>query len=126
MKRVLIIVLFVAVLGVVINDGGKCFNAYNSLGSATDQLLSWASLNANHLPAESFAQELGRQATAEGVRVTQYSLEPQGVHIWTETDVAGTWVLGPYMALAKGSSFEKAWTVNRSFVVKKDAVAPYR
>jgi hypothetical protein len=125
-KRYLAIALAVALLAVLVNDGGQYFNAYNNLNSATDRLLSWAILNAAHGPSDSFAQELGKQAAVEGVQVTRYSLEPQGVHLWTETDVGGTLVLGPYLAMTRGIPFRMAWTTNRGFAVKKDAVAPYR
>ena len=107
-KRVIGIVFVVAVLAVVLNDGGRWFNAKSNLRTTTNDLSSWAASNARNMTREQAGQELVRRASAVGVRVYQYGQDQNGVQIWTEADVPGTWVLAAYVAVANGTPIGQA------------------
>jgi hypothetical protein len=124
MKRIIGIVIFVAILAIILNDGGRWFNAKASLRTATSDLSGWASASARSLGRDRASQELVNQATIRGIRVYQYGQDDNGIQIWTESDVRGTWVLGPYIALTKGIPFNQA--IGHSFVVQDYSQAQYR
>lgn len=108
MRRVLWIVFLVAIVVVVLNDGGHWFNARSNLSQQTSQLGAWASTTVANQSRDQAAASLVEKAQESGIRVYQYGQDANGVEIWTETDVKGTWVLGPYVAVLKGVPFKKA------------------
>lgn len=108
MKRILWILFLVAVLAVVFNDGGRWFNGRQNLADATSQLGAWASTNLSAQTRNEAANAIAQRAAQGGITVYQYGQDPSGVQIWTETDVNGTWVIGPYLALVKGTPFQQA------------------
>jgi hypothetical protein len=124
MKRILGIVVLVAILALILNDGGRWFNAKSQLRTATSELSGWASTSARVVGRDKAAQELVNQATIRGVRVSQYGQDDNGIQIWTEQDVRGTWLLGPYIALSKGVPANQA--MGHAFVVHDYAQAQYR
>jgi hypothetical protein len=110
MKRWLKIALAVGVLAVILNDGGRWGQAVIDLRNSTGTVLDQAALTARRMSQVQLGDELGQQATIAGIRVTQFATTPSGgVHVWTEEDVSGTWLLGPYIAMAHGVPFSKAW-----------------
>jgi hypothetical protein len=82
------------------------------------------SLAGKRLPPDQLATQLANQAKARDIRITQYALADNSIHIWAEKNVEGTWVLGPYLALAKGTPLAKAWKA--TFVVKDDGSESFR
>ena len=108
MKRTLWIVLLVALVAIAVNDGGRYAQALTDLHSSTAQVLDSASLGAAHESQTRLAQQIGDLAATQQIRVVQFASGPQGVTIWTEEDVKGTWVLGPYLAMARGVPFRQA------------------
>jgi hypothetical protein len=43
------------------------------------------------------------------IRITKYSFGVSDVHVWTEKDVSGTWVIGTIAALRRGVPFAKSF-----------------
>jgi len=124
MKKVFYIVLFVAVLAVLANDGGRLFVGKSTLRANTGTLASWAMNNAGGMTRDQTAQELVNQSTALKLRVYQYGQDNNGIQLWTESDVTGLWVLGTYKATLDGVPFRKA--LGSSIVIKEHAAAQYR
>ena len=119
MKRMLKILLVAGVLALILNDGGRWAQAVVDLRSSTGQVLDQTALAVRHTSQPQLANLLAQQASAQGIRVTQYALTPTGVRIWTEETVSGTWVVGPYLALSRGIPFSRAFSA--PFVVTYDA-----
>jgi len=115
-RRVLWIVILVAIVAVVLNDGGRWFNTRSNLSQATSELGAWASSNLSSVTRDQAADAIAKKAGEAGITVYQYGQDPNGVQIWTQTDVTGTWVLGPYAALVRGVPFKQAR--HAPFVVK--------
>ena len=119
MNRTVKILIAVAILALVLNDGGRWGQAVIDLRSSTGQVLDQAALTARRSTQTQLATQLAEQAASQRIRVTQYAMTPAGIRIWTEEDVQGTWVVGPYFALSRGVPFAKAWS--SPFVVSYDA-----
>ena len=124
MKKAIYIVLALAVLAVLANDGGRLFVGKNTLRANTGTLASWATNNAGSMTRDQTAQELANQSTSLKLRVYQYGQDNDGIQLWTESDVTGLWVWGTYTATLKGVPFRKA--VGSSVVIKDYATAQYR
>jgi hypothetical protein len=119
MNRIVKILIVAAIVALLLNDGGRWSHAILDLHSSTSQVLDQVSLTARRSTSAQLADQLAKAATNQQIRVTQYAVTSTGVHIWTEEDVAGTWVVGPYMAMTRGVPFAKAW--NSPFVITYDA-----
>lgn len=109
MRKLLWLAFLIALLAVVINDGGRWFNGKSNLSQATSQLGSWATANAGGLPVDRATQAVNDEAAVLGIKVTSYSQDDNGFTIATESDVRGTWILGPYLAVYKGVPFTKSF-----------------
>jgi hypothetical protein len=123
-KRTLLILLVVAVVAVVINDGGRYARATIDLHNSTSQILDSAVLGASHMSQQQLAQQIGNLAATQQIHVVQFASGPDGVTLWTEEDVPGTWVLGPYLAMTRGVSYKQAWAT--PFAVKYQATQALR
>jgi len=124
MKKVIYLLLTVAVLAVLANDGGRLFVGKSTLRANTGTLASWAMNNAGSLTKEQTAQELANRATVLELRVYQYEQDNERIQLWTETDVTGLWVLGTYKATLDGVPFRKA--IGSPIVIRDFAAAQYR
>jgi hypothetical protein len=102
LKRILIIVFWVALLALILNDGGRYAQAVIDLRTSTGQVLDSATLGASKLSQAQLSQRIGELAAARGIRVIQFASDPSGITIWTDEDVKGTWVIGPYLAVSRG------------------------
>jgi hypothetical protein len=119
MKRYLKIALVLAVLALILNDGGRWGQAAIDLRTSTGTVLDQAALSARRATQPQLADQLAQQSAIQGIRVTQFATTPSGVHIWTEEDVMGTWVVGPYLAMSAGVPFSRAFKT--PFTVRYDA-----
>lgn len=108
MKRLVYIVLFIAVAAVLLNDGGRLFTARSTLNAGTDTLSTWASGSSKGLIGNQVAGELAKRGTALGIDVYQYALVENGVQIWTQIQVEGLWVWGTYKSMLVGVPFREA------------------
>ena len=124
MKRVAFIVFAVVLIAVVLNDGGRWFNARARLNESTAQVADAASAALRSSTRDAAAQSVVADAGRHGIRVTQYGQDPNGLQIWTAVDVHGTWVLGPYVAFLGGAPFDQA--VAAPFVIKDYQQAQFR
>jgi len=124
MKKVIYLLLVVAVLAILANDGGRLFVGKSTLRANTGTLASWAMNNAGSMTKDQTAQELAARSTALKLRVYQYEQDNDGIQLWTEADVTGLWVLGTYKATLDGVPFRKA--VGSPIVIKDYAAAQYR
>ena len=98
----------VALVALLLNDGGRYAETVVDLRNSTSEMLNAVTLSA---PKESRAQ-LGQQIDAlsktQSIRVAQYASGPDGITLWTEEDVRGTWVIGTYLAMARGVPVSQA------------------
>lgn len=124
MKRTLKIIIAVAVLALILNDGGRWSHAFLDLRSSTGQILDLVGSSSGRLSQEGIGSVLGQQATKQQIRVTQYAVTPGTLRIWTEEDVPGTWLIGPVYAMSHGVPFAKAWQT--PLVLRYDASGPLR
>ena len=124
MKRFILLAVFVAVLAIALNDGGRLFVARSTLRSNTGSLASWASNNASGLARDQAATQLVERASSLGVDVYQYGQDTNGVQIWTQMRVSGLWVLGTYKATLDGVPFRKA--LGSPMTIRDYASAEYR
>lgn len=124
MKKLLVALLFVAVLVVFANDGGRLFFAHNKLRADTRTLAAWAADNGGQLARDQVAAKLVEQANILEVRVTQYGQDENGIQIWTASDVSGLWVIGTYTATLDGTPLKAAW--GRPITITEHAVAQFR
>ena len=56
--------------------------------------------------------------------IYQYVQHPNGIELWTETEVKGTLVVGTYIALMRGVPYDKA--IGSTFPVRAHALTTYR
>ena len=110
MKRVLIIVFWLAVVALILNDGGRYAQAVIDLQRSTGEVLDSAALGAAKQTQSQLGAQIGTLAATQDIRVTQFASSPTGVTLWTEEDVVGTWVIGPYVALSHGVPFKQAFS----------------
>lgn len=115
MKRVIIAVVVLALLGVVVYDASKYFSAVRELRGITYTLAASASTSAPTMSREQAGTALVRQAAADGVRVYQYDQDERRVRVWTERDVNGTVILGTVWNIVTGVPFADA--LNRPFTI---------
>ena len=111
MSRYIKTFIAVAVVALILNDGGRWAQSTIELRNATGAVLDQAVIVARHSDQAQLSDYLAQQAAIQGIRVTQFAMEPTGLHIWSNEDVKGTWVIGPYLAMSKGVPFAKAWSV---------------
>jgi hypothetical protein len=115
-KRILIIVFWLAVVVLILNDGGRYAQAVIDLRTSTATVLDAAALGAAKQSQSQLSQQIGTLAATQGIRVTQFATGPQGITIWTEEDVKNTWVIGPYLAVSRGVPIGQAFAT--PFTVK--------
>ena len=116
MRKAIGIALVIAVALVFLNDVGRWVNAQSQLNESTAQLADWASTNMHATSRDAGAQIVTTQGAKTGVRVYQYDQDQNTLRIWSSADVLGTWVIGPYMAVTRGTPIDQALGV--PFVVK--------
>lgn len=117
--RLLWIVIVGAVIAIALNDGARYGQAVIDLDNSTNNALTQTVAIAGKAPSNVIANELGQQAQIQKIRITQYAIMDGKLHVWSEEDVKGTWVLGPYMAMAKGAPFSKAFSTG--YTIKHEA-----
>lgn len=110
MRKLLWLAFLIALLAVVLNDGGRWFNAKSDLSQATSQLGSWATANlGTGTDLATATQRISQQAAEQKVTLFKYQQDANGFVIETQTNVRGTWILGPYVAVLKGVPFKKSF-----------------
>lgn len=100
--RLVLLALVLALGVVVVNDGGRYARTKIELAETTDQLVDYAAASASVASRETVGGELQLRAEERGARVSQFQVSGTGVEVWTEDDVIGTWVLGPFLAWRQG------------------------
>ena len=110
MSRILKVAIVLAILALIVNDGGRWAQGTIDLHTSTGQVLDQAALTARRFTQTQIAGQLGQLAAAQKIRVTQFATTPSGIHIWAEEDVSGTWLLGPYLAVNAGVPLAKSWS----------------
>jgi hypothetical protein len=124
LKRILIILFWAAIVALILNDGGRYAQSVIDLRTSSGRVLDKAALGSAKQTQAQFGQQIGALAAVQGIRVTQFASGPGGVTIWTEEDVTGTWVIGPYLAVSRGVPIQQALTT--PFTVKYQATAALR
>lgn len=110
MKKIITIVIIVAMMATFINDVGRYaktrYDLSNIAMNTADSLMSeqGASRDTNARAAAAFAQ-------AEGATVYLYDQDDTSIHVWVQMPVEGTWVLAPGMALIAGSPLKTPYYV---------------
>ena len=119
MNRYIKIALVLIVLAVIVNDGGRWGQATIDLRGSTGSVLDKATLSARRVSQAELVNQMSQEAAIQGIRVTQFQPTSTGLHIWTEEDVWGTWVVGPYIAMSRSVPFSEAFKT--PFTVRYDA-----
>jgi len=102
MKRIIVIVIVLAIAAAFINDVGRYARTRYNLDEATNDVVDAAASTARDKSRNEAAMEAARNAQADGIRVTAFSKDDLKVQVWTAADVTGTWVLGRFSAWRKG------------------------
>jgi len=108
MKRAIIILVVLAILGIVISDAYRYSTAQQALRSATYDLATWAAQNAPRMSRDQVAGQLAAMGTQRGVVVYQYGQSGQGIQIWTRSTVPDTYVAGTIVNVFKGVALSEA------------------
>ena len=116
MRRAIGVALVIAVAVVFLNDIGRWVNAQSRLNEDTAHLADWTAANVHTASRDAGAQLATTEGARLGIRVYQYDQDQNSVRIWSSSDVPGTWVIGPYVAVAKGVPIDQALGV--PFVVR--------
>lgn len=101
-KRVVTIVLVVAVLGIAISDTYRYAVVQQRLRSTTYDLATWAAQNSSSFDRDEMARKLAATAAQEGVTVYQYDQTENSVRVWTQAEVRDTIVIGAVVNLMRG------------------------
>ena len=108
MRRVIIAVAVLALLGVIVYDASLYASAVRELRGVTYTLASSATVSAPTMTREQAGADLVRQAAADGVRVYQYDQDDRRVRVWAERDVSDTVILGTIWNILTGVPFADA------------------
>jgi murein DD-endopeptidase MepM/ murein hydrolase activator NlpD len=108
MKRFLGSLLVLALVAVLVNDGGRYLRSYSDLNLKTNDLASWASVNGRDLSAQQGFAKLAEKAKPDGIAIVRYDCDGQRLHVWTEKQVTGTWIAGTVIAMHGGVPFATA------------------
>ncbi len=108
LRRLIIIALVLAVIGVVIHDLSTFASAQRDLGDATYDLATWAARNTDGLSRDKAAAKVAAEGTRHGVTVYLYDQSDRSVEVWTRSYVDGTFVAGPVVNLVRGMPFSEA------------------
>jgi hypothetical protein len=120
MRTLLIITLVVALIAVFVNDGGRYSNTKYDLGTVTEDVADLVANSAGGKTRDQAAAIAAAMALKNGFKVYQYDQDKQGIRVWTEGIVSGTWVLGPFMAWRAGKP------LGTPLVVRDYAASGYR
>jgi hypothetical protein len=121
MRRIVKIVVVVAIVALIVNDGGRLGRGVVHLRTSTTDVLNATTESAAGAGQQRVVDELSAQASARQISVTRYSITAGNIHIWTQEEVSGTWIVGPVIALQHGTAFSQAWSV--PIVIHYDASA---
>jgi hypothetical protein len=123
-KRFVGILLVVGIAVVFLNDAGRWVNSQSQLNEKTAQLAEWAATNVKDQSRDSGSRTVAGEGAAQGVHVYQYDQDQTTVRIWSSLDVPGTWVVGPYVAISRGTPLAQAFGV--PFVVRSYQQAQFQ
>jgi hypothetical protein len=111
LKRLLVIILVVALVAIPINDLVRFLGAFYSLDNVTRA----AALTAAEQAKRSRADRTGpgtaavEYAAARGVHVSGYDQDQSKVTVWTDAPVPGTLAWGPLTAAFARKPFKQWW-----------------
>lgn len=120
MKIFLIVSLVIGVGAVFVNDAGRYSNTRYDLSNVTEQIVDELASSARNKTRDQAATAAAAMAAEKGMRVYQYDQNNQGIQVWTEATVTGTWILGRYMAWRAGKP------LGTPFVVRDYATSVFR
>lgn len=114
MKKLLAIVLVVAVAMIAVNDIGRYFTTMYNLDNTADE----AARNAAQAAARGADRNTAGRAAVEvageqGVRLWGYDQRDGRVYVFAEQDVAGTVVFAPLSALLSGKPLDTVYVMRR-------------
>ena len=98
-RKLLSIVIPVAIAAILLNDGGRYFTATYNLGNVTRDAAA-ASATAAHASQDRTASWQAGQtlAQASGATLYGFDIKEGQVFVWTRAQVEGTWLLQSLMA----------------------------
>ena len=124
MKKLFPLLIALLILATFANDLVRYLSAQTALRNGTNDLVTWAAANGRGVPRDQIATALVTQAAKDDIRVYQYGQTDVSMQIWTEADVKGTWVVGPYIAVIHGVPLKSAFKT--PFVIRDYGGAPYQ
>lgn len=96
LRRILGIVLPLLVIAAVVNDAGRYLTAMYYLSSASQSAADASAAFAHSDPDRTGSWQAGDAvARRDGVEIYGYDLTASEAHVWTRTQVHGTWMLLP-------------------------------
>lgn len=101
MKKLLGIAIAVALVAIVLNDGGRYLAAWNGLDTLA-QNCAVAAAGTQSRDRNEAAKAAVAVASTEGATVYLYDQDEATVHVWVEKPVTGTWVLARIWAPIMG------------------------
>jgi hypothetical protein len=111
LKRILTIVLVVAIVAIPINDLGRYLTAYHNVDTVTRDAAGQAASQARHLGnRDATAAVAVRYAQARGVTIKYYDQTVDRIILTTTIAVPGTWVWGPVVAASQRVPFSQWWS----------------
>lgn len=120
MKRLIIIIVIVAIGAAFVNDVGRYARTRYNLDEATNVVVDAAASTARDKTREQAARQAASDGAAEGIRVTAYNQDELKVQVWTEADVEGTWVL------ARVTAWQKDLPAGTPYVLQDYGESVYR
>lgn len=119
MKKILGIAFAVALVAIVLNDGGRYLSAWNGIDVIAQQSAVAAAATQSRVRDEA-ANAAVAAAQPQGATVYMYDQDDATVHVWIEMPVRGTWVLAPAAAMFMEQP------ANVPLIVRTDKTATWR
>lgn len=98
MKKLLTVVIVVAIAAVFINDVGRYARARYEASVVAQNAAMAAANNGRTRTRDENAIAAANQAAAEGGLVYAYDQTTEQVHVWVQYPLEGTWVWARYLA----------------------------
>jgi len=107
-RRFIFGAIVVALLLVGVNDMWRYIQAQQQLRDTTYTIARWAAENAPAMKRDKVANQIVALAASDGVTVTMYGQNDQGVQVWTQKEVSGTIAAATVVNMLLGKSFSEA------------------
>ena len=114
MKRLLKILLVIAIVAAPVNDIGRYLTARYALDNGTNAVVDAAitSIRTPGTGSNASGQAAVAAAQTAGIELYGYQTTGANVTVWTRILVEGTWVVGPYKAWRAGKPLKTPFSIS--------------